>query len=166
MGVRRCGIPRFCARSASAATNPRERPHPRPGRDMPARSWRGHRLRSTSAHRLSLAIVFRKLIVGPRGFTATPSHQTIEASKVSARGPPGKVICRLENGEFHRTHDELVQSCPILPSGFLNGPLKGSWQPESIVALCSRDITSVTFTQLVRFYKVGQEDRPEFSMPR
>jgi hypothetical protein len=43
-------------------------------------------LRSPSARRLFLALVFRKLIVRPRGFTVAPSHQTIEASKISARG--------------------------------------------------------------------------------
>jgi hypothetical protein len=34
------------------------------------------------------------------GFTAAPSHQTIEASKISAPCAPCKVIRRLENGEF------------------------------------------------------------------
>jgi hypothetical protein len=34
MGVRGCGLPEFCARSGSAATNPREWPRPRPGMDI------------------------------------------------------------------------------------------------------------------------------------
>jgi hypothetical protein len=83
--------------------------------------------------------VLRELIVRPGGFTAAPSHQTIESGKVSARRAPGKVIRRLENGELfgHRAHDELVQSCPILPSDLFNGALKGSRQSQSIVAACS-----------------------------
>jgi hypothetical protein len=67
------------------------------------------------------------------------SSGSIDAGKISTRGARGKLIRRLENGEFfrHRTHDELVQGCPILPRDLLNGALKGSWQSQSIVAACS-----------------------------
>src|SRR5215470_15110268 len=47
MGVRGSGLPRFGARSGSAATNPREWPRPRPGRDIEIRRVKNAQTRST-----------------------------------------------------------------------------------------------------------------------
>src|SRR5215467_13826656 len=47
MGVRGSGLPRFRARSGSAATNPREWPRPRPGRDIEIRRVKKAQTRST-----------------------------------------------------------------------------------------------------------------------
>src|SRR6516164_1902862 len=47
MGVRGSGLPRFRARSGSAATNPREWPRPRPGRDIEIRRVKDAQTRST-----------------------------------------------------------------------------------------------------------------------
>jgi hypothetical protein len=45
-GVRGSGLPRFRARSGSAATNPREWPRPRPGRDIEIRRVKNAQTRS------------------------------------------------------------------------------------------------------------------------
>ena len=54
MGVRGCGLPGFCARSVTAATNLREWPRPRPGRDIVMRRVKD--VRARSAYSLSYAV--------------------------------------------------------------------------------------------------------------
>jgi len=53
MGVRGCGLPMFRARSGSAATNPREWPRPRPGRDIEIRRAKNTQTRSPHCYGLA-----------------------------------------------------------------------------------------------------------------